>query len=156
MGATPEAEPKAERASGGALDPRLVRYARATRTFLVLSVLLGACTALLVVAQAWLLADAVSGAVTSHLHLGQLRWPVTLLLAVVVGRAALAWAAERAAHRASARAKSDLRTGLAERIAALGPAGLDRERKGDLAVLATTGVDALDGYFARYLPQVFL
>ncbi len=122
----------------------------------MLSVALGALTALLVVAQAWLLAVAVSGAVTGHHGLGQLRWPVTLLAAVVVGRALLAWGAERAAHRASARAKSDLRTGLAERIAALGPAGLDREKKGDLAVLATSGVDALDGYFARYLPQVFL
>ena len=43
-----------------------------------------------------------------------------------------------------------------ERIALLGPAGIDRERSGSLVVLATSGVDALDSFFARYLPQLFL
>ena len=43
-----------------------------------------------------------------------------------------------------------------DRIARLGPSGIDRERSGRLVVLATTGVDALDSYFARYLPALFL
>ena len=43
-----------------------------------------------------------------------------------------------------------------ERIALSGPAGIDRERSGRLVVLATSGIDALDSYFARYLPQLFL
>ncbi len=43
-----------------------------------------------------------------------------------------------------------------EQIARLGPAGIDRERSGSLVVLATSGIDALDSYFARYLPQLFL
>ena len=43
-----------------------------------------------------------------------------------------------------------------EKIARLGPAGIDRERSGRLVVLATTGIDALDNYFARYIPQLFL
>ena len=60
------------------------------------------------------------------------------------------------ADRASASAKSDLRSALVEQIAGLGPAGIDRERSGRLVVLATSGVDALDSYFARYLPQLFL
>ena len=49
-----------------------------------------------------------------------------------------------------------MRNALVERIALLGPAGLDRDRTGGLATLATKGVDALDSYFARYLPQLFL
>ena len=56
----------------------------------------------------------------------------------------------------SAAAKSDLRMALAEQIARLGPAGIEQQRPGSLSVLATTGIDALDSYFARYLPQVFL
>ena len=39
------------------LDPRLLRYARSARAYLLVSVLLGAVTALLVVAQAWLLVE---------------------------------------------------------------------------------------------------
>ena len=75
---------------------------------------------------------------------------------VIVGRSLVTWLGERAAQRASASAKSDLRTALVEKTARLGPAGIDRERSGRLVVLATTGIDALDSYFARYLPQLFL
>jgi ATP-binding cassette, subfamily C, bacterial CydCD len=75
---------------------------------------------------------------------------------VVVGRSVLAWGAERAAHRASASAKSELRRAAAEHVAALGPAGLERTDPGRLTALLTSGIDALDGYFARYLPQLFL
>ena len=68
----------------------------------------------------------------------------------------LAWGAERTAHRASASAKSELRRATAEHVAALGPAGLERKDSGRLSTLMTSGIDALDGYFARYLPQLFL
>ena len=74
----------------------------------------------------------------------------------MLGRALVGWLSERLADRASARAKSELRQALVERVARLGPSGLDRQRSGGLTVLATSGIDALDAYFARYLPQVFL
>jgi ATP-binding cassette subfamily C protein CydCD len=141
---------------GGPLDPRLLRSARTTRRFLVLAVAVGGLTALLLIAQAWLLAQVVAGAFLHHRSLGSLRAPVLLLLAVIVGRSLLAWGAERAAHRASAAAKSELRRAATERVAALGPAGLEGSDTGRLTTLLTTGIDALDGYFARYLPQLFL
>ena len=139
-----------------AFDPRLMQYARVTRRFLVATVLLGTFTAFLVIAQAWLLATAISGAFIQHHGLGALRVTMALLLMVILGRVAVSWYSERMANRASASAKSDLRRALVERIARLGPAGLDREGSGALAILATRGIDALDDYFARYLPQVFL
>jgi ATP-binding cassette, subfamily C, bacterial CydCD len=139
-----------------ALDPRLLRYARATRTFLFLSVGLGALSALLIVSQAWLLADVVAGAFSGGKGLAQLRTPLIVLLCVVVARAVVAWGAELAASRCSARAKSQLRGALLERVASLGLSSSRRERTGELAVLATRGVDALDGYFSLYLPQLLL
>jgi len=144
------------RARAGALDPRLLQTAHATRRYLVVSVAVGVLTALAVVSQAWLIADAVSGAFVRHRSLAELRGPVAVLLVVVVFRALLGWATERAAFRASARAKSQLRAALVERVGRLGPEGIERGRTGALAILATRGVDALDAYFARYLPQVFL
>ena len=141
---------------GGALDPRLLRYAKTTRRFVVLAVAVGGATALLVVAQAFLIATVVAGAFIDHRSAASLRTPLAALLAVVAGRAALAWATERAAHRASASAKSELRLAATTRVAALGPQGLDGRSAGQLSVLLTTGVDALDGYFSRYLPQLFL
>jgi ATP-binding cassette subfamily C protein CydCD len=144
------------RRAGGAFDPRLLRFARSTRRFLVLSVLVGSVTAFLVIAQAWLIATVVADAFVHHRSLASLRDPLVALLLVVVGRAVLAWAAERAAQRSSVSVKSELRLQAAERVAALGPAGLEGRDTGRISVLMTTGIDALDGYFSRYLPQLFL
>ena len=154
--ATKEHPPSGRERRGGPLDPRLLRYARTTRRFLVLAVAIGGITALLLIAQAWLIAHVVAGAFLDHRTLESLRGALLALLAVVAGRSFLAWAAERTAHRASASAKSELRRAAAERVAGLGPAGLERNDPGRLSTLMTTGIDALDGYFARYLPQLFL
>ncbi len=139
-----------------ALDPRLLHYAGATRTFLFVSVGLGALSALLIVSQAWLLADVVAGAFRHGRGLAQLRSPLIVLLCVVVARAAVAWGAELAAARSSARAKSQLRAALVGRVAELGLDSSREERTGALAILATRGIDALDGWFSLYLPQLFL
>ncbi|MGW6520718.1 thiol reductant ABC exporter subunit CydD [Streptomyces sp. NPDC054962] len=138
------------------IDPRLLRYARATRLFLVAVVGLGAVGAVLVIAQAMLIAEVVVGAFQHGLPLAELRTPLLLLVAVAVGRALVAWLTELAAHRASAAVKSELRGRLLERATALGPNWLSGRRTGSLVALATRGVDALDDYFSRYLPQLGL
>lgn len=138
------------------LDRRLLRHARAARTYVALSVLLGGVTAGLVIAQAWLVAGLVDDGFSKHEGLSALTAPMSALLAVIVGRAGLGWLSEAAAHRASARVKSQLRGQLLARLVALGPAVLAERGTADLATLATRGVDALDGYFSRYLPQLAL
>lgn len=138
------------------VDPRLLLYTHGTRRFLVLSVLSGGVTACLVLAQAWLIANTISDVVVHHHNLVRVRALVVLLLVVVIGRATMGWLGERAADRASASAKSDLRMVMVEHIARLGPVGIDREQSSRLVVLATSGIDALDSYFSRYLPQLFL
>jgi thiol reductant ABC exporter CydD subunit len=139
-----------------ALDQRLLAYARATRTFLFLSIGLGVLSALLIVAQAWLLADVVARAFLGGNGLAQLQTPLLVLLLVVLARATVAWLAELAASRSSARAKSQLRAALLQRVATLGLDNSREQRTGELAVLTTRGIDALDGYFSLYLPQLFL
>jgi ATP-binding cassette subfamily C protein CydCD len=140
----------------GPVDPRLLHYTRGTRRYLLLTVVLGGVTAALVLAQAWLIANTISDVVVHHWGLAHVRTLVVLLAVVICGRALVAWLGARAAQRASASAKSDLRTALVERMVQLGPAGIDRERSSRLVVMSTSGIDALDGYFARYLPQLFL
>ncbi|MGW3955212.1 thiol reductant ABC exporter subunit CydD [Streptomyces sp. NPDC004752] len=138
------------------IDPRLLRYARATRLFLAAVVGLGALGAGLLIAQAMLIAEVVVGAFQHHLAVTELRTPVLLLVAVAAGRAVVSWLTELAAHRASASVKSELRGRLLERATALGPGWLSGQRTGSLVTLATRGVDALDDYFSRYLPQLGL
>lgn len=138
------------------IDPRLLRYARATRFFLAAVVVLGVAGAGLVVAQAMLIAEIVVGAFQKGLALGDLGTPLVLLAVVAVGRALVAWLTELAAHRASAAVKSELRGRLLDRAGQLGPGWLSGQRTGSLVSLATRGVDALDDYFSRYLPQLGL
>jgi ATP-binding cassette subfamily C protein CydCD len=138
------------------IDPRLLRYARATRFFLVAVVGLGAVGAGLVIGQAMLIAEVVVGAFQHGQSVAELRTPLLLLAVVAVGRSVVAWLTELAAHRASAAVKSELRGRLLDRAAALGPGWLAGQRTGSLVTLATRGVDALDDYFSRYLPQLGL
>ncbi|MGW5273219.1 thiol reductant ABC exporter subunit CydD [Streptomyces sp. NPDC004044] len=138
------------------IDPRLLRYARATRLFLAAVVALGVVGAVLVITQALLIADVVVGGFEDGLTVPGLRTPLTLLVAVALGRGLVSWLTELAAYRASAAVKSELRGRLLDRAAALGPDWLSGQRTGSLVALATRGVDALDDYFARYLPQLGL
>ncbi|MFJ6853971.1 thiol reductant ABC exporter subunit CydD [Streptomyces sp. NPDC091271] len=138
------------------IDPRLLRYARATRFFLAAVVALGLVGAALVIAQAMLVAEVVVGGFEDGLTVTGLRTPLLLLAAVALGRAFVAWLTELAAYRASSAVKSELRGRLMERASGLGPDWLSGQRTGSLIALATRGVDALDDYFSRYLPQLGL
>ncbi|NKY13165.1 thiol reductant ABC exporter subunit CydD, partial [Streptomyces somaliensis] len=138
------------------IDPRLLRYARTTRSFLLAVVFLGVVGAGLVVAQAMLVAEVVVGAFRHGAAVDDLSPALLLLAAVAVGRGLVSWLTELAAHRAGAAVKSQLRGRLLERAAELGPGWLSGQRTGSLVALATRGVDALDDYFTRYLPQLGL
>ncbi|MEU4561171.1 thiol reductant ABC exporter subunit CydD [Actinoplanes sp. NPDC023936] len=134
------------------LDPRLLRYARATRAYLAATVVLGAAQAALLIAQAVLLANAITGVFLDDRALTS--GGLAGLAAVVAARAGTAWLQEVAAARSAASVKSELRRRLLGHLAALGPA--HRRPAGEIAALAGHGLDALDAYFARYLPQLVL
>ncbi|MGW6963355.1 thiol reductant ABC exporter subunit CydD [Streptomyces zaomyceticus] len=138
------------------IDPRLLRYARATRVFLISVVVLGLVGAALVIAQAMLIAEIVVGSFQKGQSVSDLTTALLLLVGVAAARALVSWLTELAAHRASAAVKSELRGRLLLRAAALGPGWLSGQKTGSLIALATRGVDALDDYFARYLPQLGL
>ena len=138
------------------LDPRLLRHARATRGFLVASIAIGSANALLIVAQAILIAWTVVAAFQQGAGLADVRMGLIGLAGIAVARAALAWGAEAAGHRSAAAAISQLRLQVVQRALALGPAHLGSGGAGELTTLVTRGASALDTYFARYLPQLVL
>jgi ATP-binding cassette subfamily C protein CydD len=117
---------------------------------------LGLLGGLLLIGQAGLLARLADAVVLKGAGLGDL-WPLLWgLLAVFLVRAGLAWAAERTAFAAAAAVKLSVRRRLFERLQRVGPARLGRERSGELANAAVDGVEALEAYYARYLPQMSL
>src|SRR5690242_17468783 len=138
-----------------AVDPRLLTYARAARRYLVITVLLGLAGTGLILAQAALLARALAAAATGT-GAAALSGALALLLGVVLARGAAAYGGEAAALRAAATVKSQLRRKLTAHCLRLGPAWLGRQQPGQIAATATRGLDGLDPYFARYLPQLVL
>jgi ATP-binding cassette subfamily C protein CydD len=138
------------------LDPRLLRYARSARGYLALTVALGLLTGALVVAQALLLASALGRAVHDGAPLAELRPTILALAGVVVARGLVVAVQERFAHRAATRAVAELRAGVVERAVALGPRWLAAGHGPEVVTLATRGLDALEPYFVRYLPQLVL
>jgi thiol reductant ABC exporter CydD subunit len=138
------------------IDRRLLSLDRPTRVNLVAAVGIGTLRTTLLIAQAWLIATVVASSFISGRDLAELVQPLALLLAVVFARALLAWSADTTGARCSARVKSSLRKALGERTVRLGSDGEAARTPGDVATLAVRGIDALDGYFARYVPQVAL
>ena len=137
-------------------DARLLRHARATRGYLGASVAIGLAQAAFTVLQAYALATVIVRAFLDQQALAALAVPLGVLAGAIAARAVLAWAAEVAAHRTSAAVKSELRRQVLHHVVRLGPRWMTGQRSGELATLVTRGVDALDGYFSRYLPQLVL
>ncbi|MFZ5897635.1 MAG: thiol reductant ABC exporter subunit CydD [Bacillota bacterium] len=138
------------------INKQLWRETRAVRLSLVLTVGLGLGSGLLAILQAGYLARVVDLVFLKGRDITGV-WPwLWLLLGVIVLRAGLAWASQVAAHRTAARIKHALRRRLLAHLLALGPAYVKEERTGELVNVLVEGVEALDAYFARYLPQLAL
>lgn len=161
------------------IDPRLLRQVRAARWYVVLTVGLGVAAAGLIVAQALLIADLLAPVIRGDGTSGPAMVRSFAGLALVVaGRAAVAWAQERYALRAAARTIAELRHAVVEAWALRGPravgtavggttavgeadtptsgSGKGASPEAEVATLATRGLDALEPYLVRYVPQLVL
>lgn len=140
------------------LDRRLVQRATATRFFLAAVALTGIVNAALVIAQAWVLSWAISGVFATHSTtfpgpLPRLGHYLLVVAVIFLARAGLTWLTAWGAHRASASVKSLLRADVL-RARLTNP--VDATSSGSMIHLVTTGLDAIDGYFEKYLPQLVM
>ncbi|MCE4026282.1 thiol reductant ABC exporter subunit CydD [Microbacterium sp. Au-Mic1] len=134
------------------IDPRLLRWAPAARTYLAVSAGIALVQTAVTIAFAGLLAAGITDVASGRSPLGH----VPLLALVVLVRAALLWVSEAWGARAAAQAGRELRTALLSAISRRGPAWLGSRNRAALAVTAGHGLDALDPYFSRYIPQLVL
>ena len=118
------------------------------------SIALGVLAGLLLIPQAWLLARAVDAVVMEHALLAQILpwlWPLPVIFGV---RFATMRASEQLAMRAATLVKEDARSRLVHHLQALGPAFVRTRHSGELAVATVDAIEALEPYYARYLPQL--
>ena len=138
------------------LDPRLMRYATGVRLLLVVSVLLGVVSAIVVIVQAVLIAGILADVIIGGQGPSDVATRMLWLAVVIAIRALLAWASEEIARRSASSVTTGLRRDLVRHAALLGPRWRSNEHSGELSVLATSGVESLHDYIARYLPQLVL
>jgi len=134
------------------VDPRLLRYAGAARGFFILAGVIGVVQTAVVIAFAWFLTDAVTGALAGRSVVSSLVW----MLGLALLRGLLIAASDVAGMRAAAKTGTQLRGALISAIGKLGPGWLASRNQASLAVTAGHGLEALDQYFAKYLPQLVL
>lgn len=131
------------------VDPRVLPHLRPARWALAGVVAGSTAGGLLLVAQAFALARLVTAAVGGE----DLTGPGAWVLATFAARAATGWLTDRAAARAAGQVGTALRGRLTEAALALG-GGPSRHRTGELTVLLTRGVAAVEPYLTRYLPAL--
>ena len=137
-------------------DPRLLRYSRSSRGFIFTIVLIASIGAVLTIAQAFLLVDLICKFFQGKRTFDSLNLEVFKLGFVFLARALLAFINDRISALASSKMRNELRTEVMSKTlknngsdsAELGTAGL--------ALLVTKGINNLDGYFAKFLPQLFI
>jgi len=142
------------------LDPRLLRLSRSARGFIVAAAGTGVLRTLATIAIAWGIAAAVTEVVDAVHHGGVVPTEFVPTLALLGGafvvRAVAAWATDDLAARAAATVKSELRRTVLARAAERGPGWLAERSSAGFATTLGPGLDALDAYFGRYLPQLAL
>lgn len=139
-----------------AITTALKRWQTHAGFWLKVAVAIGLTAGLLLIAQAWLLASTVNAVVFQQATLPAVMPWLWAMLAIFLLRAGLAWASEQAAFHAAVQVKLAIRTQLYQKVQQLGPAWLTGERSGDLVNTLSDGVEALEAYYARYLPAMAL
>ncbi|MGZ3665391.1 MAG: thiol reductant ABC exporter subunit CydD [Ktedonobacterales bacterium] len=138
------------------MDTFSTRYLPSIGGRLMLVVVVALLGTLAIIAQMALLSTIVSQVFLSNAGLAAL-WPtLLLLLAAGAARAMLTGADELMAKRMAIGCKSTLCTRLFAQLLKLGPTYCRDERTGELVTTAVEGIERLDAYISRYLPQVFL
>ena len=138
------------------MNRELVREVRPARVSLGLTVALGLLAAAATIVQLVALSSVVDGLFLRNAGIVKVHGLLLLLLGASLLRSGLVWGREVAAQRGTVRVKSELRDRLFAHVLRLGPSYTVGERTGELSTTMTEGIEKLDAYVGRYLPQVFL
>jgi ATP-binding cassette subfamily C protein CydD len=138
------------------MPKELLRQVKGARSALFLAIVLGALGTIVTIAQMTFLSKVVNQVFLFHQRLAQVAPLLLLLLGAIFVRAGLVWVREITAQQAAVQVKSALRERLFAHLLRLGPAYSRGERTGELVATAVEGIERLDAYVSRYLPQMAL
>ncbi len=138
------------------LNTRLLRAARPGRLLLGLAIVLGIASGAATIVQWAAFAQLVAGAFLHGRTLSELQGPLLRLVAAISVRVILGWGRTVSAQAAATRIVIALRGQLLNHLLCLGPGWLRGVQTGAVVATATGGLDRLEPYYARFLPQVVI
>ncbi len=131
-------------------------HIKQVRSVLLLTVIFGLLSTVVLIAQMTFLSKIIAQVFLTHHNLTQVTPSLLLLLVTILVHAGLIWCREIVAQRGTIRAKALLRERLFAHVLQLGPAYCKNEHTGELVATASEGIERLDAYISRYLPQTVL
>lgn len=136
------------------LDKRLVTEAKLYKHRFFKLIALSSLNAICIVLTAYEMTTIINGVFLEKLLLSEVVSPLAILLFVMFAKSILIWLSENIAHSIAQNIKGDLRARLLNHLLRLGPIPLAKEQTGELINLLTEGIDHLDDYFTKFLPQI--
>ncbi|ACD97208.1 ABC transporter, CydDC cysteine exporter (CydDC-E) family, permease/ATP-binding protein CydD [Trichlorobacter lovleyi SZ] len=133
----------------------LRQQARTVKGSMLAAILAAFGGGLLIILQARLLALVCQRVVIEGIGLAPLLPLLAWVGAVALLRGLAAYLSEHAAIKAAAQVRQQVRTALYQRLLLLRPTGLSGE-VGPLTEAVTAGIEGLEAYIARFLPQMVL
>ena len=152
---SPESTGKTAQPDTGA-EQWLIAEARTIRWHVLGVVCLAVAIGVLIVFQARLLASACQRVVMQGDGVASILPLAAALVMLATGRCLCACLMEHRSAAAAARVKRAVRSRLYRKIQSLGSAGLTGDETGPLIETVTKGVDELEPYVTRFLPQLSL
>jgi len=133
----------------------LRQQARSVKGSMLAAILAAFGGGLLIILQARLLATVCQRAVIEGFGLAPLLPLLAWVAVIALLRGLAAYLSEHAAIKAAAQVRQQVRTALYQRLLLLRPTGMAGE-VGPLTEVVTAGVEGLEAYIARFLPQMVL
>ena len=135
-------------------EQRLNLLKNRVKPTLALAAGLGIAGGFVLLAQALIVAGVVHRVMVNGAGYREVLPQLLRLPPLMLVRAALSWASERVAFAASALVRQEVRNDLFQRLLDAGPLRLKGDRAGEVATVIVDGVEALEGYYSRYLPHL--
>ena len=138
------------------LHPRLLSLAADVRWRIIISAVVGMLAVTAGVARLAVAALIIVEVVRGNATFESLTWPLVAMAALIVARTYLQYLQEVMSHHTASLVKVKLRERLYEHSLALGPGHFDSSRTGDALMSLAEGVERLEAFFGRYLPQMIV
>ena len=138
------------------LHPRLLALAKGVRWRILFAAVIGMLAVVAGVARLAVAAVVIFKIIHEGAEFSSIMWPLAGMIALIFVRSGLQYLQEVISHHTASVVKVALRERLYQHCLALGPGYFDQSRTGDVLMSLAEGVERLEAFFGRYLPQMIV